>query len=101
MTKEQLLNCKGIHDVMTFGKHKGSAILDVLNEDPSYLVWCIKNVSGFKIDEVLKEELLRQYERHQNRPSNEMKMELSLMRNYGMHVTEAMNFIDFDDFPHY
>ena len=64
MTRGQILKTPGINDILQFGKFKGKSILYVLDHEPSYLVWCINNVAGFKIDEQLKNELLRQYRNH-------------------------------------
>ena len=29
----------GLRDIMTFGKYKGSYVMDVIDEDPTYLAW--------------------------------------------------------------
>lgn len=35
---------------ITFGKHKGKTITEVLKEAPSYLLWAHMNVDFFKLD---------------------------------------------------
>jgi len=35
---------------LTFGKHKGKTITQVLQDDPGWLVWADKNVEFFKLD---------------------------------------------------
>ena len=45
-------------DEINFGtRHKGELIDDVMVEDPSYLVWCLDNISWFQLDEYLTQEL--------------------------------------------
>ena len=34
---------------MLFGKHKGKTVLEVLNEDPRYILW-LKNANVCKVD---------------------------------------------------
>jgi hypothetical protein len=41
----------GLNDIITFGfKHRGRTIKTVLKQDPQYLIWCIANVGGFKLN---------------------------------------------------
>ncbi|MDB4710308.1 hypothetical protein OAF16_01105 [Flavobacteriales bacterium] len=48
-----------IEEKITFGKYKGTSILDLYNMDSTYLNWCIREVDGFYIClEDLKEGLL-------------------------------------------
>lgn len=35
--------CEGFDYVMTFGKHKGKTLLQILDESPSYIVWLAEN----------------------------------------------------------
>lgn len=37
------LLCEGFDYVMTFGKHKGKTLLEILDESPSYIVWLAEN----------------------------------------------------------
>lgn len=30
---------KSIHDVLTFGQHRGCTVSDVIHDDPAYLTW--------------------------------------------------------------
>ena len=40
----------GKFDKIQFGKHKGDTITMIMANNPSYLDWCVKNVSGFSLD---------------------------------------------------
>lgn len=35
----------------TFGKYKGRSVIDVLNENPAYVEWCINNIKWFSLDD--------------------------------------------------
>lgn len=35
--------------IITFGKYKGRQLIEIINIDPSYVQWCLKNVSDFYI----------------------------------------------------
>ena len=37
------LLCEGFDYVMTFGKHKGKTLVQILDESPSYIVWLAEN----------------------------------------------------------
>jgi len=39
--------------VFTFGKHKGKVLRDVLNEEPSYVWWCIRKFEWFVVSDQL------------------------------------------------
>lgn len=41
---------KHFNNTMPFGKYKGRLIGDIIQEDPSYLLWCCENLS-FELDE--------------------------------------------------
>jgi hypothetical protein len=34
----------------TFGKYRGTTIAEVIEDDISYVGWCLKNVKDFKLD---------------------------------------------------
>lgn len=34
-------------DKLTFGKYRGELIETVIRGDPEYMIWCLKNVTGF------------------------------------------------------
>ena len=40
--------------VFNWGQHDGKTILEVYQENPEYIEWCIKNVSKFKIGKRLQ-----------------------------------------------
>jgi uncharacterized protein (DUF3820 family) len=44
-----------IDHVMTFGKYKGEAIVDILDYDPNYLIWLHNNSEYFELDYKLLE----------------------------------------------
>ena len=82
-------------EIFNFGKYKGIDIDKVIHSDPKYVQWAEENVSFFSLSSEQKETLREEIE----------KLDLncetrSLMRKYGMHVTEAMNFIEYD-YPEY
>ena len=35
----------------TFGKYKGRSVIDVLNENPAYVEWCVNNIKWFSLDD--------------------------------------------------
>ena len=102
MTRKELVNIPGIKNILNFGKYKGKTILQVIDEDPAYIVWCIRNVKNFIIDDNLNKELCKQYDEHFRKfnrtqvngyTNNDVQI---LMRKYNMHATEAMNFLEYD-----
>lgn len=44
-------------DVITFGKHKGETLEDILSEEPSYIVWLSEET-----DNIIDEDLLSEAE---------------------------------------
>jgi hypothetical protein len=34
-----------------FGKHKLFTIQEVIDDDPTYIEWCLDNVKGFELDD--------------------------------------------------
>lgn len=47
---EKVYEPKHFNNTMPFGKYKGRLIGDIIQEDPSYLLWCCENLS-FELDE--------------------------------------------------
>lgn len=41
--------------IFTFGKHKGKTVKQVMEEDPSYLLWADDNVEGFELSNYLRD----------------------------------------------
>ena len=39
----------GYHDALTFGKHRGKTVREVIDQDPHYLEWALLNVEGFEL----------------------------------------------------
>ena len=77
--------------IFRFGKYKGINIDTVIHSDPRYVQWAEENVSFFSLSSEQKEILREEIEKLDlNRETR------SLMHKYGMHVTEAMNFIEYD-----
>ena len=64
MTRKELVNIPGVKNLFNFGKYKGKTILQVIEENPAYIVWCIRNVNNFTIDDNLSKELCKQYDAH-------------------------------------
>lgn len=46
-TNENNVLCEDFYHVMTFGKHKGKTLVQILEESPSYIIW-------LKVNEVVK-----------------------------------------------
>lgn len=42
--------------ILTFGKHKGKTVKEVLFEDPSWLLWADDKVEGFELSDYLRDE---------------------------------------------
>lgn len=40
-----------LSDKLTFGKHKGSTIEEVLEDDPNYIEWAIDEIEWFELDQ--------------------------------------------------
>ena len=82
-------------EIFNFGKYKGIDIDKVIHSDPRYVQWAEENVSFFSLSSEQKEILREEIEKFDlNRETR------SLMYKYGMHATEAMNFIEYD-YPEY
>ncbi len=41
--------------IMSFGKHKGKTVKEVMETDPSYLLWADDNVEGFELSDYLRD----------------------------------------------
>lgn len=41
---------RSIHNVLEFGKHKGSTIQQVMRDDPNWLHWALQNIKDFKLN---------------------------------------------------
>jgi len=81
--------------MMTFGKYKGKTVDQVIHINPRYIQWAEENVHFFSLSPTQKRNLEEELERRElEREANK------LMRKYGMHVTEAMDFIEYD-YPEY
>ena len=40
-----------LKDKLNFGKHEGRFIEEILEEEPTYIRWCIENIYWFKLSE--------------------------------------------------
>ena len=107
MTRKELLNTNGVNNIINFGKYKGKTILQVIDENPAYIVWCIKNVKGFIIDNNLGKELCKQYDEHFRKyklaqangyTENDVQMH---MHKYNINVIESLNFLEYDVPEHF
>jgi hypothetical protein len=47
-------------DRLEFGKHRGQQLSTVIREDPTYVEWCLLNISGFELDDRASEEYERE-----------------------------------------
>lgn len=41
--------------IFTFGKHKSKTVKQVMEEDPSYLLWADNNIEGFELSDYLRD----------------------------------------------
>ena len=41
----------------TFGKYKGRSVIDVLNENPAYVEWCVNNIKWFRLNDAEQKRL--------------------------------------------
>ncbi len=41
---------RGLKSIFTFGIHKGETVAEVIEDDPSYIEWCLDDVDGFELD---------------------------------------------------
>lgn len=69
-----------------FGKYKGRAILDIINEDYQYIDWCLKNVPTFTLNKTE----LKLYE------SKKTAHRINIKHLGGM--CSEIDFTDFDDY---
>lgn len=50
----------GLDDFLDFGKYKGEQIEDILEDNPSYLIWIIdEGVRGIEFDEEVTQKLMK------------------------------------------
>lgn len=41
-----------LRDRLTFGKHQGETLQDVIDDDPQYIEWIIENIPTFDLDTI-------------------------------------------------
>ena len=39
-----------------FGKHKGKNVAEIIENEPTYIKWCIENIDNFELDNEAYEE---------------------------------------------
>lgn len=39
-----------LNDKITFGKHRGLTIKEIIEDDPTYLEWALDEIDGFELD---------------------------------------------------
>ena len=54
----------GANDRMPFGKHKDELIFNMINENVSYINWCLENVGSFKLSNEMFEMYEAEWERY-------------------------------------
>ena len=59
----------GENSIFTFGKFKGKTISEVIDSDPRYVAWVVKNVKWFNLDDELKDKLRNKLQESINRRS--------------------------------
>ena len=50
MDKKDKKKVYKLTDELTFGKHKGMTVEDVISEDSDYMNWVVENVEWFRLD---------------------------------------------------
>ena len=59
-----------LKDRFNFGKHRGKTIKQVIDKDPTYVEWAIKNVDGFELnlqaDDYFEESMAEYYQWESN-----------------------------------
>ncbi len=107
MTRKELAKIPGVKNVLNFGKYKGKTIFQVIEENPAYIVWCIRNVENFTINDKLSKELCKQYDEHfrkynQYQENGYTDSDIqTLMHRYNMHASEARDFLENDQFEYF
>ena len=48
-----------LQTVLKFGKHKGKTVNQILQEEPDYINWCLKNIDTFQMSEKDKEKIFK------------------------------------------
>ncbi len=46
-----------LQTVLKFGKHKGKTVNQILQEEPDYINWCLKNIDIFEMSDTDKEKV--------------------------------------------
>lgn len=85
----------------TFGKFRGKTLIDVMNEDPSYLDWCLINLDHFYIsNETL--EAIRQIKPNFNFSENAEEKRLEKYQELEAEQNDESEYDDFqDDYRHH
>lgn len=55
-----------LDSIMGFGKYANSTVEDVLEDDPSYLRWCLENIPRFTVDDALHDAIMEACRRRRN-----------------------------------
>jgi hypothetical protein len=50
-------------DTLTFGKYEDEVLDTVIQTDPTYIVWCIRNIEGFLVSEEAEDLLIEVLQR--------------------------------------
>lgn len=51
-------------DQITFGKHNGLTIQEIINEDVTYIEWCIDTIDRFELDDKAMEVYKKDIDKH-------------------------------------
>lgn len=49
--KQNKRHIYGLNDQLTFGKHKGQTIRQILQSDSNYLLWCVEKLNRFAMSD--------------------------------------------------
>lgn len=80
----------------TFGKYKGMSVDQIIHVSPRYVKWAEDNVPYFTLSTAQKRNLGEELEKIEH--DREVRY---LMKRFGMHASEAIDFIEYDYPEHF
>lgn len=57
MSRSTYISKLSLRDIITFGKHSGKSVKEVITQDPMWLDWAIQNIKSFSISDYAKEQV--------------------------------------------
>lgn len=80
------------HDLVTFGKHKGKTVDTVADQDPGYLLWCLRE-AVIRLPDGSRKILEENLQRLQEQRDRERDANISRFRS----AFEPLDYDPFDD----